>query len=155
MPCYLFTYHGHGTWMPDHRSGYVRRKAGVVTADQRMALCYRKNMKQKTVAFDGMLQKHLIEGIRTACQFLEVRCHGIATERSHVHLLISWTSARTWQSIHQALKTSLTRRLNGQVRRQKWFSKGGSRKRIEDREHFEYLQNVYLPGHSGLLWTES
>src|SRR4051794_35604479 len=29
MPCYLFTYHAYGSWMPDHKRGYVHRGQGV------------------------------------------------------------------------------------------------------------------------------
>jgi hypothetical protein len=50
MPCYLFTYHGHGTWLPDHARGYVRRKVGVLAADVEMARNYRGNLIGDAVA---------------------------------------------------------------------------------------------------------
>ena len=52
MPCYLFTYHGYGTWLPDRSRGYVRRKEGILPTDEApMAECYRKrtNVKKQPV----------------------------------------------------------------------------------------------------------
>jgi hypothetical protein len=51
MPCYLFTYHGHGTWLPDHERGYVRRKEGVLAADLQMASRYRSNFQDNAIEF--------------------------------------------------------------------------------------------------------
>jgi len=154
MPCYLFTYHGYGTWMPDHCRGYVRRGEGVLATDTHMAVCYDRNLRQNLVYFDAKVQQSLIDTTRSACEFLKGRCHAVASERSHVHVLLSWNSNRTWQGVSRAIKTALTRRLNEGTERQKWFSKGGSRKQVKDREHFEYLLEVYLPRHRGLFWRE-
>ena len=154
MPCYLFTYHAHGSWMPDRSRGYVHRGQRVLTSDTRMAKCYRRNLRQTAVSFDGQIQSELLAGTRAACNCLTVRCHGIATDSSHVHLLVSWQSERRWESVSEAIKTSLSRRLNASVNRQKWFSKGASRKRVRDRAHFEYLMSTYLPDHRGLCWSE-
>jgi hypothetical protein len=35
------------------------------------------------------------------------------------------------------------------------LSENGSRKHVKDREHFDYLVNVYLPKHTGWKWSES
>jgi hypothetical protein len=61
MPCYLFNYHAHGSWMPDHRREYVKRHKGILPPDTEMAARYRANMTQDVVLFDTMIQRHLIE----------------------------------------------------------------------------------------------
>ena len=154
MPCFLFTYHAHGSWLPDRSRGYVRRKEGIQVADANMAACYRRNLKQAVVVFDKRIQAVQITGVLEACTCLAARCHGIGTDGSHIHLLVSWNSERSWESVSEAIKSSLTRRLNKQVYRQKWFSKGSSRKRVRDRSHYEYLLTKYLPSHRGLCWSE-
>ena len=63
MPCYHFTYHGYGTWMPDHLQGYVRRKVGVLPADQHLAECYRKNQREAVVYFDERVQRVIVRTI--------------------------------------------------------------------------------------------
>jgi len=154
MPCYFFTYHGHGTWMPDHQRGYVRRKEGVLATDSAMAENYRRNQKFATSQFDERMQKLLIEETLEACLHQQLRGHGIATESTHLHVLVSWRTDRTWQEVRRSLRSSLTRRLNREVERRTWFSKQPSRKRVEDRDHFDYLTRAYLPQHAGWKWSE-
>lgn len=155
MPCYFFTYHAHGSWLPDHNRGYVHRGQGILATDVKMGVCYRRNLKQSKVVFDEGIQSQIISGIHEACTCLAARCHGIGTDGSHIHLLVSWKSDRSWESVSEAIKTSVTRQLNKQVRRQEWFSKGLSRKRVRERAHFEYLITRYLPNHRGLRWFEN
>ncbi len=154
MPCFLLTYHAHGSWLPDRSRGYVRRMQGIQSPDVKMAKCYRRNLKQAVVTFDGRTQRLLTAGVHEACIFLSARCHGVATDGSHVHLLVSWRSDRSWESVSEAIKTALTRRLNKDILRQNWFSKGSSRKRVKDYSHFDYLVTKYLPNHRGLCWSE-
>lgn len=37
MPVYLFTFHSHGSWLPDRTQGYTRRQQGILPADPYMA----------------------------------------------------------------------------------------------------------------------
>ncbi len=138
MSCYHFTYHGHGTWLPDHARGYVRRKVGVLATDVEMARRYRENQFQATVTFASNVHTEIVKRVLVACDCIDVRCHTIATDSSHIHLLLSWKHERTPQSISQSIKSSLTRRLNEKYGRQKWFSKAGSLKRVKDRRHFNH-----------------
>ena len=46
MPCYHFTFHGYGTWMPDEDDGYVLRGKGHQPQDTVKAAQYRWRMKQ-------------------------------------------------------------------------------------------------------------
>ncbi len=154
MPCYLFTYHAYGSWLPDHRRGYVHRGVGVLASDKHMGELYRANAKQDAVRFDRTIQRHLVDGTLEACAAQQLRCHVIATDPTHVHVLTSWQSERTWQLVRRQIRGNITRRLNEWYKRQEWFSKSPSRKRVKDQKHFDYLANVYLPKHSGLKWCE-
>jgi len=153
MPCYLFTYHAHGSWMPDHPRGYVQRGKGILPPDQDMAERYRGNLKQKIVRFDVAIQRRLIEGALEACECQQVECHFVATEVTHIHVLVSWKTDRTWQLVRKQIRSNITRLLNKDVCRQAWFSKSPSRKQVKDQEHFDYLVSSYLPKHSGLKWS--
>ena len=56
-------------------------------------------------------------------------------------------------SVRTRLKTSLSRRLTteGEARKAVLrLSRGASRRRVEDRDHFWYLMNRYLPDHGGV-----
>lgn len=154
MACFLFTFHGYGTWLPDHPRGYVRRHEGMLPPDKAMAERYRDKMAQGAVRFDPAIQRLLIEETLIAGEHQQFRSHFIATETTHVHTLVSWRDDRRWQIVRSKMRESLTRRLNQEGKRQQWFSKSASRKPVHDEEHFEYLIREYLMRHSGLKWSE-
>ena len=154
MPCYLFTYHAYRSWMPDRREGFVRRKKGILPPDEALAGTYQDRAGEGEVLFDSRLQSLLIEESRTAFQKQQCRGHFVATEPTHVHILVSWADVRPWQTIRNGLKSSLTRRLNNDACRRRWFVDGASRKRVRDRGHFDHLVGTYLPDHGGWKWRE-
>ena len=84
------------------------------------------------------------------------RLHFAATEQTHVHYLISWPDQQSWQAVSNRLKNvaslMLGRKTNSPGR--DWFVRHGSRKRVRDRQHFDYLINTYLPRHRGLCWRD-
>ena len=154
MPCYLFTYHGFGTWMPDHPRGYVKRKVGILAPDPHMAEHYRKNQLQETVDFGSTEQSLMIDEAVKAFEFQGLRGHFLATDPTHLHVLVSWRSSKTWKAVRQSLRSSLSRRLNQELGPRSWFAKQPSRKRVTERQHFEHLVRNYLPTHRGLKWQE-
>jgi hypothetical protein len=111
-------------------------------------------LKQSVVRFDGSIQQQLIDGVLEACGCQQVRCHFIATEATHAHVLVSWQRDREWELVRKQIRGNITRRLNDAYQRQEWFSKSPSRKRVENRKHFDYLVDVYLMKHSGWKWAE-
>ena len=156
MPCYLFTFHAYGTWMPDRRQGFVRRGGqGVLPPDGVLAESYRERAAETQAIFDATVQRLLIEETCIACEKQRYRGHSIATDSTHLHALVSWLDQRPWLKIRTSLKSSLSRRLNREVkRRHNWFVDSASRKRVKDQQHFDYLANVYLPSHRGWKWRE-
>jgi len=106
------------------------------------------------VTFDRQLQNSLIGITKEACDFQLLRLHAMATDASHVHILVSWSTKKPVGRIRQNLKQSLTRRMNERVCHAKWFSRGGSQKRVADRKHFNHLMKTYLPSHRGRCWIE-
>jgi REP element-mobilizing transposase RayT len=155
MPCYLFTFHAYGTWMPDRDEGFVRRKQGILSSDEELARQYEERAKADEVTFDAHLQILLIEEAQIAHDKQRYRIHYLATEPTHLHALVSWPDERPWLKIRSGLKSSLTRRLNREVQhRDKWFVENASRKQVKDDDHFDHLVNSYLPSHGGWKWRE-
>jgi hypothetical protein len=165
MPVYLFTFHGYRTWMPDHGRGYTRRNEGYCPPDEAMARRYEEhaNENEKTV-FDAALQRILIEEAQVAACPQRFRLHGAGSDPTHIHYLVSWCDSRHWQRMRTGLKTSLTKRLNvlNEQRAKQGdcdvaplqLSRGGSRKRVRNRDHYHYLMVRYLPDHRGAGWYE-
>jgi hypothetical protein len=61
-----------------------------------------------------------------------------------------------WQEARDTLKNILCLFLGRWTGREgvTWFVEGGSRKRVENRGHFDYLLDRYFPDHRGVYWRE-
>ncbi len=140
--------------MPDRKRGYVQRGKGIQPQSIKMADRYRERQQQVVVKFDAQIQTQLIAITKEACENQSLRLHGIATDASHVHILVSLSTEKDAKDVRQNLKQSLTRRLNEHSRKAHWFGRGGSQKHVADQEHFDYLLGVYLPDHRGVCWFE-
>ena len=153
MPVYLFTFHAYRSWMPDHKRGYTKRGEGYQPPDEEMAQDYERRAKHEETIFDEALSRDLIQQLLASCAMINCRLHAGTIEPTHIHGLVSWKHQRGWMSVRKALKTALTKRLQ-EINEELALSRGGSRKHVKDRAHFDYLMITYLPGHRGLAWYE-
>ena len=153
MPCYFFTYHAFGSWMPDRRRGYTKRDNTILPPDPEMAERYRENMKGSRVTFTREIQKIIVEEILIAAGFQRFIPRGIGTDETHIHALVAWTDGRTWNQVRNGIRSSITRRLNKEFGRRKWFVESASRKRVRNRKHYDYLIITYIPDHPGWKWS--
>jgi REP element-mobilizing transposase RayT len=152
------------TWMPDHPRGYTKRRKGYQSPNPKAAKVYRNNADDgEACLFDDGLMRAMIDEAQIASKHQRLRLHSGTTEKTHLHYLVSWTDARNWMSIRNGLKMSLSLRLKREGEQssntprnltQIKLSGGGSRKRVSDQDHFDYLMQTYLPSHSGLKWFE-
>jgi len=111
MPCYHFTFHGYGTWMPDEDDGYVKRGKGHLPQDVVVAAEYRREMTGDEAQFEESQQKTMIDEVHVTAAKTNLRVHYVATEPTHIHALLSWKDDRTWLKVRTSLKSSLSRRL--------------------------------------------
>lgn len=155
MPCYLFTFHSYGSWLPDRSRGFVRRHQGMLPQDHDLATTYRRHMPQIAVHFDSAAQRAIIETLLDAASYLDCRVHAAATDNQHIHLIVSWRDERRgWEKTRASFKKSITIKLKSTYGKQRWLSRDASRKQVKDRSHFEYLVGEYLPNHRGWKWDE-
>ena len=154
MPAYLYSFHGYGTWMPDHRRGFVKRGHGVQPTNPRLAAAYRSNQREPTAHFDERVQRIIVEAARDAAKHLDAVLHIVATDATHAHLLLSWRHDRPWWSMRRSVKYALTRALKQRVEARTWLSGGASRKQVRGHDHFDYLLLAYLPDHCGVSYRE-
>jgi hypothetical protein len=156
MPVYLFTYHALGSWLPDHPSGYVKRKAGVQPTNKPLGAMYRAAMTEPPIHFDAALQQTLLELTRQAMSFVECRLYAAATEPTHLHTLVSWRDeARNWLRQRTRIKRALTIGMKAAHGERRYFSDGASREQVQEQDHFDYLVSTYLPDHGGWKYDES
>lgn len=155
MPCYLFTYHAYGTWLPDRRQGYVQRHSGILPQDNEMAARYRARMTEAEKVFNEEIQQSIITALLESRDKQQFECYFVATDPTHVHVLLAWRDEREWLRMRSTVKGSISRLLNHEHGRCEWFAERGSRKRVCNRDHFGHLFAVYLPQHRGWKWSES
>jgi hypothetical protein len=156
MAVYFFTLHAYRSWSPDHHRGYVRRDEGILPPDPEMAEAYDELARQEPVEFTKQIQDVMIAGAYDICQRRHWRLHAVAFELSHLHLLFSWKEFIEWLEVRAKLKNLLSLFLGRMHGEQgiNWFSDGGSRKRVHDRKHFNYLIETYIPKQSEAKWYE-
>jgi hypothetical protein len=154
MAAYLFTYHAYRSWNADKPRGYVRKGRGILAPDAAMAHQYNWSAKEPPVLYSAEYQQVMLWILADACQRRDWRLHRVAGEPSHVHTLVSWRDFLPWQKVRDKLKNLMSFELGRQFSApgRRWFSGGASRKRVRDRQHFDYLMTKYLPRHSGLVW---
>jgi hypothetical protein len=156
MPVYLITLHAYRTWGPDKQRGFVRKGKGIQPPSEELARMYDGQAGDDPVSFTPELQRILIAGAFDICARREWRLHAVGTDPTHGHFLISQPGFMDWQAVRDKLESVLSLflgRATGQPGRS-WFVAQGSRKRVADRDHFDYLVNTYLPGQRGLFWKE-
>ena len=153
MPCCLFTYHAYGSWMPDRKQGYVKRRQGILPPDMQKHRLYTKAMIEEVVTFYSEHQRCAIETLLKSQTPQRFELHYVATDPTHIHALLAWRDDRNVVAMRGLVKGSISRGLNAAVNHRTWLSEGGSRKQARDREHFDYLMAVYLPKHSGWKWS--
>lgn len=154
MPVYLFTFHGRGTWMPDHPRGYVHPKRGLQPCDPVMGANYRRNQREPAVFFDAEHQRVIIEASRRAAPFLDITIHAVANEPTHSHVLASWKHDRVASSLRRSLRRALSITLNEAFGKRDWFAEKPPLRRVRTYDHLDYLVLKYLPEHKGEHWED-
>ena len=156
MPVYLFTYHAYLSWMPDHPRGYTKRGVGPMLPDEAMGRNYERKAACAPTVLDIVVQTAIVEHVRRIPDFIPIRFYAITTEPSHIHVLCGWDDDRSFESVRNSVKTSISRRLaelsaGGEPLR---LSRGASRSHVDEQDHFDHLMFEYLPKHSGASWFE-
>lgn len=102
------------------------------------------------------MQEILILGAFDVCRRRNWRLHAVGTETTHAHFIISWREFISWDQVLAKLKNILSLLLGRAtgIQGRPWFVDRGSRKRVQNSRHFDYLLDTYLPDHSGIFWRE-
>lgn len=156
MAVYHFTLHAYRSWRPDHPRGYVHHTNGLLPPDPVAAKWYDAHAKSEPTIFDEKVQRLLYRGTSEICRNRNWRFHGGASDPTHFHVLVSWIEFVSCQDVLARMKNLLSYILGQEIRPRgrKWFVRGGSKRRVKDRGHFDYLLDKYFPDHRGLVWRE-
>jgi hypothetical protein len=156
MPVYLITLHAYRSWGPDKSRGFVRKDERIQPPNEELARMYDGQANDDPVTFSTELQRVLIVGAFDICSRRNWHLHAIGTDPTHGHFLVSEKEFMDWEAVRDKLKNILSLllgRATGQSGKP-WFVAKGSRKRVEDQKHFDYLVNTYLPDQRRLFWKK-
>ena len=156
MPCYLLTIHTYRSWMPDNPRGFVQEDKGIQPPSPELANAYHDAASDEPFVMDDLTQRFVIDVVRDIGGRRDWRIHAVACEPSHIHILVSWETGMRWGPVRAKFKNIIALELSKRHGRKgrHWLSDGGSRKRVKDRRHFDYLVTTYLPKHRGQQWYE-
>lgn len=155
MPVYHFTDHAYRNWRPDHPRGYTRKGEGILPPDPKMADDYDEAAKQEVAVFTGEIQREILVLAHQICEEEGWRLEASGFDEGHAHHVISWRGFIAWEEVHRRFKNLLALKLNRRHNTpgKRWFvRRHGAPRRVERREHFDYLLDVYLPDHPGVVW---
>ncbi len=156
MAVYLITLHAYRTWGPDKPRGFVRKGQGIQPPSEEVARMYNGQAGDDPVSFSVVSQRVLITGAYDICAHRQWRLHAVGTDPTHGHFLISQSGFMNWQAVRDKLKNLLSLflgRASG-VQGKRWFVADGSRKHVQNKAHFDYLVDSYLPKQRGAFWKE-
>lgn len=128
----------------------------MLEPDHEVAAVYDYAATESPVRFNEHNQHTMGWIAYDCCRRRSWRLHAISIIPSHAHALLSWTDDIDRRKVFQKVKNLMSFQLNQKSlrKRQHWFSRGGSKQPVEDREHLEYLIYKYLPEHNGYFWKE-
>lgn len=156
MAVYHFTIHAYRSWRPDNPRGYVHHTKGLLPPDDEMAKWYDSHAKFGKIDFELEIQLLLTRETHAICLRRAWRLHGIGNEETHLHALVSWKEFINSSVVLGQIKGALSHHLGKMIgpSGRKWFSRGGSERRVLGTAHFAHLIETYLPSHSGVFWKE-
>jgi hypothetical protein len=156
MPVYHFTLHAYRSWRADNPRGYVHHTDGLQEPNPDIADARDRNANFDEVNFDAKMQAIMIRAALETCRRKSWRLHGAGSDKTHIHFALSWRKYQKWDDVMNRLKNALSFVLGRDIgpRGRKWFVRGGSRKRVKDQAHLDYLLDTYFPDHRGVFWRE-
>ena len=153
MPVYLFTFHTYRSWMPDHRRGYVKRDRGILPPDPAMASAYARRARFDRLVLDIPSRQVALDALQRICNQparTTWQLHQAVAVFNHIHALVSWRDAtdslRVRAVLHRAITVDVRDAL-GLPQGRPVLARGGSRKPVRTRDHFDRLSLRYLPSH--------
>jgi REP element-mobilizing transposase RayT len=136
---YFISWTTYGTWLPGDGRGWVEHGTpGIQEPDRLRWEAARRQLIQPAVVLDQEQRAEVETTIRAHCTFRGWQLHAINPRSNHVHVVVTADAAP--EEVMNQFKAWCSRRLNERWgKRDRWWTKHGSTKWINDTE---YLQNA-------------
>jgi REP element-mobilizing transposase RayT len=139
---YFITWTTYGTWLPGDERGWVADGTpGVQAADRAKSEAAYGRLKESPATLDPE-QRALVEAtVRKHCAIRGWTLHAVHARSNHLHVVVTAAGVDP-DTVMEQFKAWCSRHLNehaarrGVLRRQHWWTKGGSTKWINDTDYF-------------------
>jgi len=133
----FLTWTTYGSWLPGDARGWVDDRGITRVPSTGLAHHARRLMPEHSVVLTTH-QRHAVEdAIVAECTFRGWTLHALTCRTNHVHVVVS-AGERLPHRVIGSLKAWCSRRLSdGVQRRQRWWTKGGSMRRLYDHRAIE------------------
>lgn len=134
---YFITWSTYGSWLPGDERGWVKKgESGVQAGDEQRRADALSRMKETPVSLT-VAQRAAVEAtIRRHCEIRKWTLHAVNARAQHVHVVV--TADRDPDTVREQLKAWCTRKLNELnrgLRRENWWTEGGSARWVNDAQH--------------------
>jgi len=134
---FFLTWTTHGSWLPGDARGWVDDRGVIRAPNERLVRVAGSLMREPSVVL-AIHQRHTVErAIHEQCRFRGWMLHAVSCRTTHVHTVVSATMT-TPEVALRCLKAWCSRQLSaGEHRPRKWWTKGGSMRRLYDTRGIE------------------
>ena len=153
VPVYHVIVHGFFTWNADNPDGYYRRKRGRYAAAPKLAAYWNRSARFSAVCWSRDDQGMLCRTILETSARREWIVYAIATQTTHLHVVVAWQTAHSPKRVQQVLKQIMSLALGSKYGRgRRWFSRNGVPQRVRNKAHLRHLLYDYLPSQAVIFW---
>jgi len=134
---FFLTWTTYGSWLPGDARGWVDDHGIIRAPNERLVRVAGGLMREPSVVL-AVHQRQTVEcAIHEQCQFRGWMLHAVSCRATHVHTVVSATET-TPEVALRCLKAWCSRQLSaGEDRPRKWWTKGGSMRRLYDTRGIE------------------
>jgi len=134
---FFLTWTTYGSWLPGDARGWVDDRGITRTPSTGLAHHARRLMPEHSVVLTAHQRYAVEDAIVVQCTFRGWTLHAVACRTTHVHVVVS-AGERIPHRVMGSFKAWCSRRLSDGVQgRQRWWTKGGSMRRLYDHRAIE------------------
>ena len=153
VPVYHVIVHGFFTWNADNPNGYYRTKRGRYAAAPQLAVHWSRRARFPAVCWTRDDQDMLSRTVLEISARREWIVYAIATQSTHLHIVIAWHTSHSPKEVQQTLKQIMSLELGRKYGRgRRWFSRNGVPQRVKNKTHLRHLLYDYLPNQAVIFW---
>ncbi len=143
---YHITWTTYGTWLPGDARGWVKSRVwGIQAPDPEREQQARDHMAEPAVVLTPDQRTLVEQTVRDHCRLRGWMLHAVNARTNHVHVVVTANREpdevmgqfKAWCSRNLSDQAGLVAAVARKAGRRRWFTEGGDKERIEDKQYLE------------------